>query len=292
MLNSSLSDMRVFYFSQVTAQSTPDELESIPPDGKFSISLAGQTYLLYTHSYLGYGGEQARETLSKSLQPDSAEGSIADPCLNMGYSRSKDTVRKDPFDGTALPGVAVEGAADKASCTKAIKDKVINKVEQKNCVRLSLRGSLYTMDCQYQPKFVDSTENFLVFENFFWAASGTNVMKADHSNKDLDEKMSFPLVTTAKEFRDSSMDVCGKTWEQITKEYPVDGSSKDNNNKWCFMLSYAASFLIDGLKLPTTKKVTVQRMVGDSEIEWALGAVYKVWNKITSFFLLSFTKRQ
>ena len=41
------------------------------------------------------------------------------------------------------------------------------------------------------------------------------------------------------------------------------------------MLSYATSFLIDGLKLPLTKEITVQRNVDGSEIEWALGAVYK-----------------
>ncbi len=41
------------------------------------------------------------------------------------------------------------------------------------------------------------------------------------------------------------------------------------------MLSYTAAFLIEGLKLPWTKEITVQRLVGDSEIEWALGAAYK-----------------
>ena len=42
------------------------------------------------------------------------------------------------------------------------------------------------------------------------------------------------------------------------------------------MLSYTAAFLLDGLKIPGAKDITVQRVVGDSEIEWALGAVYKV----------------
>ena len=41
------------------------------------------------------------------------------------------------------------------------------------------------------------------------------------------------------------------------------------------MLSYATSFLIDGLKLPLTKEITIQRNVEGSEVEWALGAVYK-----------------
>ena len=41
------------------------------------------------------------------------------------------------------------------------------------------------------------------------------------------------------------------------------------------MLSYATSFLIDGLKLPLSKEITIQRNVEGSEIEWALGAVYK-----------------
>lgn len=64
---------------------TAKEANQIPNDYKFSFTLEGQKYTLYTHSYLGYGAEQAREGLSKGLVPSGGE--VKDPCLYQGYSR-------------------------------------------------------------------------------------------------------------------------------------------------------------------------------------------------------------
>jgi len=100
-------------------------------------------------------------------------------------------------------------------------------------------------------------------------------LKDGHKSSDIDAPPSFPLITTPKEFKDASAEVCGKKWAQVNEEYPKDDQDKSNNNKWCFMLSYATSFLIDGLRLPSTKEITIQRSVEGSEVEWALGAVYK-----------------
>ena len=63
------------------------EASEIPNDYKFSFVLEGKTYTLYTHSYLGFGAEQAREGLSKALVPAAAGGELKDPCLYRGFSR-------------------------------------------------------------------------------------------------------------------------------------------------------------------------------------------------------------
>ena len=257
--------------AQVTAMAKPDEVKLIPDENLFSFDIAGQHYALYTHSYLGYGGEQAREKLSKNLEISG--DIIKDPCLNVGYMRSRDVSRRDVFDGSSEVGVAVEGDSDEKSCLKAVKSSIIDSVNMESCVHMI--GGQYTMDCQSQPKWVSSIENYLVFENFFWAASGAHVLNDGHKSSDIDAPPSFPLITTPKEYKDASAEVCSKKWTQVNEEYPKDGQEKSNNNKWCFMLSYATSFLIDGLKLPLTKEITVQRNVDGSEIEWALGAVYK-----------------
>lgn len=257
--------------AQVTAMAEADEVKSIPDGNIFSFDIAGQHYVLYSHSYLGYGGEQAREKLSKNLEVSG--DIIKDPCLNPGYARSRDVVRKDVFDGSAEVGIAIEGDSDEKSCLKAVKSSIIESVNVESCVHLI--GGQYTMDCQSQPKWVSAAKNYLVFENFFWAASGAHVLKDGHKPVDVDAPPQFPLITTPKEFKDAAAEVCGKKWDQINEEYPKDGQDKSNNNKWCFMLSYATSFLIDGLKLPLSKEITIQRNVEGSEIEWALGAVYK-----------------
>ena len=260
----------------------PDQIKDIPDEDKYTFIIFGAKYTLYAHSYLGFGGEQAREKVSRSLE--NKDGIIKDPCLNKGYNRSRDTPRKDVFDGSDQSGVIIEGVSDKTTCTKVIKDEVINAVKQKTCKNKN--DGQYTMDCVFQPKWIAESQNFLVFENFYWAASGTNIMKANHGASDLDQKAEFPLVTFPKEFKDASQEVCGKSWDQIDLEYPKDNQGKENNNKWCFILSYTASFLIEGLKLSWVKPVTVQRVVGDSEIEWALGAVYKVISTVLILTLL------
>jgi hypothetical protein len=51
----------------------------------------GETFNLYTHSYLGYGAEQAREALNKNLLTESAITSkkVSDPCLYSGNIQKK-----------------------------------------------------------------------------------------------------------------------------------------------------------------------------------------------------------
>ena len=39
-----------------------------------------------------------------------------------------------------------------------------------------------TFDCTTQPVWLKDIPNFLVFENFYWAASGTNVQKSGRSS--------------------------------------------------------------------------------------------------------------
>ena len=69
--------------------------------------------------------------------------------------------------------------------------------------------------------------------------------------------------------------MCSEGWDDINHNYPKDDQGKENNSKWCFLLSYAHAFVVDGLKLKKDKTLTVQREVEGSEIEWALGAAYK-----------------
>lgn len=46
---------------------TEKDAQAIPEDYRFSFTIEGESYTLYTHSYLGYGAEQAREGLNKLL---------------------------------------------------------------------------------------------------------------------------------------------------------------------------------------------------------------------------------
>jgi hypothetical protein len=140
-----------------------------------------------------------------------------------------------------------------------------------------------SFNCAFQPAFLARSTNVMVFENFFYAASGGGVRKhtrgdAVNRKEILDDELvvapSFPLNTTPLMYRMAARRVCSKEWSEMGPKYPVDGQPKDVNIKLCFSLSYAAAFLMDGIRLKPNKQITVAKNVNGSDIEWALGAAY------------------
>jgi len=264
--------------SQVTQLApTPKEADQIPTDYKFSFVIDNNPYTLYTHSYLGYGGEQARETVNQAVLPHSVAptvDSVQDPCLNVGYMRQKSAPRKEVYEGPKA-SVEVRGSAGSDTCFKLASETLFPK-NDKTCVSPEPRS----FGCVFQPDFVKSSQNFLVFENFFYVASGVGLRAAGHTSDaavaagKLDHN-TFPLKTTPQEYLDSSVEVCSPNWATLDTQFPKDSQPKEFNVKMCFAASYAAAFLIDGLGIPKDKVITVQREVAGSEIEWALGAAYK-----------------
>ena len=53
-----------------------------------SLYTTGEKFTLYTHSYLGFGAERARESLNELLLTEKAltDKEVQDPCLNQGES--------------------------------------------------------------------------------------------------------------------------------------------------------------------------------------------------------------
>ena len=73
---------------------------------------------------------------------------------------------------------------------------------------------------------VISSPNFLVFENFYYVSSAVGVKSL------VNENSKYPLVTTPKEIENAAQQVCGQSWEDVGKNYPMDDQPKDNNIKW------------------------------------------------------------
>lgn len=102
---------------------TKKDSDSIPLDYKITINIEKDVYNLYTHSYLGYGSDRAREIYNEKLlqinknhfdknnNDNNSKNSknydnndnieVHDPCLYRGYSRDILTTRKNVFDGPA-----------------------------------------------------------------------------------------------------------------------------------------------------------------------------------------------
>lgn len=332
--------------TQVTqAAMTSSEVRAIHPDYLYRFQIEENTFTLYTHSYLGYGGDQAREAVNSYLDDKHTQSlktnkettsttitsSLKDPCLNPGYLRPLGTKRNDAYEGPDGAFHVVGGSENKGeSCHITTELALFEKRHTENMHELSeaemssgvkaLEGSNphgcevvhepFSFNCVHQPHFVKSSPNFLVFENFFYAASGTGIEgnpttvpdstgggleaneKADtvflvteeekkkqmQQRKEEEEKgmkSIFPLRTSPKEFAASADEVCSIPWEKMQYMYPRDSQPKTQNSKWCFIVSYAYLFLTHGIGLHDQQTITVRQSVGNSDIEWAIGAAYK-----------------
>lgn len=244
------------------------EAAAIPDEYKFSFTIEGESYYLYTHSYLGYGAEQAREGFNRQilepLKGDMKE--VRDPCLNKGYKRDAETARKEVYEGPDGSFSVVGGAAQK-QCMPLLDALFVTKDE---CDDEALLQP-FSFNCIHQPEFVAKSENFLVFENFYYVSSALGIGAKD-GDKSGDQ---FPLITSPESFKTAAEDYCSTDWADAQESYPKDKQGKDTDTKLCFGASFSHQFLTKGLGLAEDKQITIQQEVDGSELEWALGAAYK-----------------
>lgn len=258
---------------------TAEERAAISPHHLFEFEIDGEQYTLFTHSYLGYGAEQAREALnhrvSESYKTASdGTGPVQDPCLNSGFKldagKSDGDVYYGPKEG-ATSG-AVGASTDGAKCSTEVSAALFSQADSQDNAKCS--SGRPPFKCVQIPDFVRNAENMMTFENFFYTASGIGV--ATTTNPDgTGTKQEFPLQTTPQSFAKAAAQVCQVSWEGVETKYPVDGQDKDKNIKWCFAASYMAEFLLQGMSLEPSKPITITKEVAGSEVEWALGAAYK-----------------
>ena len=280
---------------------TAKDAAELPEENKFSFTIEGEAFTLYTHSYLGYGAEQAREGLNKLLlrnltvegssgqralqhgsdtslvhtsrrqtsanatKSQSKQARVRDTCLYEGYSRT-DAQPKEAYEGPKGKYSVVGSAQHPGSCSASLAHLFSPHGKTKSCAKA--RGP-YSFNCVHQPAFVSDSPNFLVFENFFYLSSAVGVKTFKG------EATSFPLLTTPAQFQSAANELCSQPWSEVQAKYPLDSQGKDVDTKLCFMASYASVFLTRGLGVRADKVVTVQKDVDGSEIEWALGAAYK-----------------
>jgi Golgi nucleoside diphosphatase len=269
--------------TQVTQiASNAADIDKIPFKYRFSFSIEGEQFVLYTYSYLGYGAEQAREKLNNyyvantkyhehaAIAEKGSSGTIIkDACLNTGFSRPEQTSRENFYEGPDGKFQVIGVANDEKECFQSL--QALYQPENTISDKCEDDGP-YSFRCVYQPNFLKESKNFLVFENFFYTAKAVGIQSTnvpDTSNEQ------FPLLTTPSKMREASKEVCQTPWNNFTGKFPKDSSPADQNSRWCFSAAYTASFLTDGLGLADNKVVTIQKEVDGSEVEWALGAAYK-----------------
>lgn len=316
---------------------TPADAAKIPAEYRFSFTIEEDEYHLYTHSYLGYGAEQAREQFNRHLAKQTAQSAPADPCKNDGAAASARHYHyrqlTDPPVATATTSTGTTAASTTTTATAATAPSTTTTTAGASGVAgaagaaaTAMLGQCaasltalfapsasasasaetpacslalpQTFNCVHQPSFVAQSPNILAFENFFYMSSALAVPPAParggihhhhaivsggnggHHNTSTStavvvQPTTFPLETTPSLIRKTSDHFCALPYAAVDQAYPKDAQPKDVNGKMCFLSAFAYAFLVDGLKIPADKTITIQKEVDGSEIEWALGAAYK-----------------
>jgi Golgi nucleoside diphosphatase len=257
--------------TQVTqvAKTIHDE-RAIEDKSKFEFTTQDEKIVLYSHSYLGYGAEKAREGLTSHLVSKTLPSSdLKDPCLNPGYSKPVGTSHASIYEGVSSHQIVGAGSED--NCHQAVEAAMFSKRHGGHDLKCKKNSTTVSFDCIHQPSFVRKSENILVFENFFYTAYAVGTMPANHETNPA-ARSGFPLHTSPKEFLDSAAEVCPLPWGEMSARYPKEVSQ---NTRWCFSATYAYLFLTHGIGLENHQAITVQQSIGSADVEWALGATYK-----------------
>lgn len=235
---------------------------SIPVNSTFNVTLYGNDYSLYAHSYLCYGANEARRRILAHLIEDSnMTDIIMNPCFNQGYNytANEEEVWLAPCSkkptGDIFPlrnnkTYTFVGTGSPEKCDRETQ-KLFNKTttcRDKNC----------SFDGIYQPKL---TGNFLAYAGFGKTAKFMNVSSED----DL-------LV-----FKNASRQFCSMPWGEIDHK----GVSEHIVSNMCFQGVYSNTFLTYGLKFAeNTKQISFVDKMNGAEVGWSLGFMANKTNEI------------
>ncbi|CAO0793871.1 unnamed protein product [Mucor circinelloides] len=235
----------------------PDVLEdgSLPelPDNDFKYLLKheGKEYLLYQHSYLGYGLMEARKRIHKqvmdSMNTDMVPSStdLVHACLPEGLSWEYTKTTSDP--------IKFMGAGSYADCL-GVADLMLNK--GKSC-----DFSPCSFDGIYQPPIADTfTKGPIYIFSYFY---------------DRTQPLGLPASFRLPQLASLTESVCsGAFIENVT-----DVSLKDellDRPEWCLDLSFIYRLLSFGYEIPDDRELTVAKKINGVETGWCLGAAIAI----------------
>ena len=122
--------------------------------------------ILYSHSYLGFGAEKAREALTSHLVSqaqapprgqDHVEGgnayvSLQDPCLNTGYVKAQGSTHASIYEGVSTHEIVGSGSVD--SCHTAVEAAMFTKRHGRPDLQCNKNSTTVSFDCINPPLYV------------------------------------------------------------------------------------------------------------------------------------------
>eukprot|EP01103_Thecamoeba_quadrilineata_P016687 TRINITY_DN5640_c0_g1_i1.p1 TRINITY_DN5640_c0_g1~~TRINITY_DN5640_c0_g1_i1.p1 ORF type:complete len:228 (+),score=30.61 TRINITY_DN5640_c0_g1_i1:232-915(+) len=221
-----------------------------PGDHAYQLSFAGRNYVLYQHSYLGYGLVEARKQLTQmvleSLKTQKIASKKTHPCYPLNHTQVIQ------LDGEAEE-ITLEGSWVQKKC-KGLVNKLFKKEE--TCqVTCGLAGI-------YQPRLKDLRKEQIFYAfSFFYDQISPLVGGRDR--------------ISIKELRGLTEAVC------------IGNSSKFSNYEdailklkshagYCLDLSYIYGLLSYGYGFPEERQIQLVKKIRGVETGWCLGAAFSL----------------
>ncbi|XP_019396024.1 PREDICTED: ectonucleoside triphosphate diphosphohydrolase 2 [Crocodylus porosus] len=247
--------------TQITFE-TMEQIEN--PQNKVMLRLYGQTYKVYTHSFLCYGRDQIlKRLLSKVLKAEEYKPVISNPCWPKGYQKqlSLGDVYSSPCTSTEQPSsydrkavVTMEGSGDPATCKRHVE----SLFRFSNC-----SFSRCSFDGIFQPNL---SGNFIAFSAFFYTVNFIQSVMKRH-------------VASPRDLEEAAQAICNTTWSQLVKLAPDEEKRLPD---YCITSTFVHLLTTKGYQFDdeTFSKIAFQKKAGDTSIGWALGYMLNLTNMI------------
>ncbi|KAF1999825.1 hypothetical protein P154DRAFT_466800 [Amniculicola lignicola CBS 123094] len=241
-------------------------------DHKYELDFGGRKFVLYQHSYLGYGLMEARNNLHSvvvnnlhnehkvSGSRDWLTKDIINPCIAPTMRREV-TVNLSQ-DHPLGPSVTVnmtgptEGAP--AQC-RALAEKTLAKDDECKLAPCAFKGV-------FQPSFEQTfaREDVYLFSYFY----------------DRTKPLGMPDSFSLAELRGLASRVCHgeKAWDAFSA---FDGAMEELKGRpeYCLDLNFQIALLHTGYEMPIDREVKVAKKIKGNELGWCLGASLPLLSK-------------
>ncbi|XP_053229958.1 ectonucleoside triphosphate diphosphohydrolase 2 isoform X1 [Podarcis raffonei] len=247
--------------TQITFE-TPQFIET--PANEVMLRLYGQTYKVYTHSFLCYGRDQIlKRLLSKVLKAERYVLQVSNPCWPTGYWKNftAATIYDSPCTEAEKPTsyfptaiVNMSGSGNAAKCQQHVESLFqFTPCPYSHC----------SFDKVFQPSV---TGNFIAFSAFFYTVDFIQSQMKRH-------------VATPSDLEQAANEICSATWSELLEKAP--GLEKRLPD-YCSATTFIYLILTRGYKFDnsTFPNIAFQKKAGDTSIGWALGYMLNLTNMI------------
>jgi len=216
---------------------------------RVELKFGNHNYILYQHSYLGYGLMEARKSIiRKMINPDDLnnEGSSVNKCFPNTFNN--DVTVKDTDDTVTVTGSDQINFRD---CYKSIKSVLFNKTA-------SCQTKPCSFDGIYQPSITETFNNNDIYAfSYFYDRTTVLGMGLNPEIEDIAE-LARKVCQNDSMFKDK------------IKDDPY----------FCLDLTYLYTLLSYGYDIKTDKKIVLAKKINDIETGWCLGATIQMLDKM------------